>query len=127
MTGTYTKEIITRNQNHIKSYFEGNGGMTAFVRQVDVYMDAPNRMTPYHAIANMAMDGYFLIYTTDVVKYLHRLGLTDDKKLDKFKWSYNSYGVRHDIDGPMALYTALLARDGAKLYESWVKKHPRRN
>lgn len=119
MAGTYTKEIITKNQNHIKSFYKGNGGMTAFANEIEGDI-------PYSRIAEMVAGGTFLVYTSDVRAYLHRLGLKDDKKLDKFKWSYYRYGRKHDMDGPFALYAALLARDGEKLYKDWVKKHPKR-
>lgn len=128
MTGTYTKAIIVKNQNHIKNQFKGMGGMTAFVQMVDDYrrdVSWKGVMTPYSAIAYIVtIANEFLWRDEDIIRYLHSLGLTDDKRIMKYKWSYRYAGDLIEEDGPMALYASLMARDGEKLYESWVKAHP---
>lgn len=104
---TNTKSIIDANQRHIVSCYKGLGGLTGFVDQVD-YLVRGHHITPYAAIRMMVDGGDFLVYNIDVQKYLHRIGLT--KKLDSSKaWD---------------TYKSLLARDGAKLYASYKKKHP---
>lgn len=130
MAGTYTKAIIVKNQNHIKNFFKGNGGMTGFVQMVDDYrrdVSWKGVASPYSAIAYIVtVANEFLWHDEKIIRYLHSLGLKDDKKIMKFKWSYRYAGDVYNEDGPMALYAALLARDGEKLYNDWVKKHPKR-
>lgn len=108
MAGTYTKAIIEKNYRHIANQYRGDGGLTEFVRQVDMEKRHYG-MNPYNAVAQIASSGKFLTYTPDIVKYLATLGLTDQRRLEKYEWN--------GMYGPFALYVALMARDGAKLYE----------
>lgn len=127
MTGTYTKAIIVKNQNHIKKLYTGHGGMTAFARNVQDYMDAYDKRTPHHAILEMVRQcaEVFLCDEWDCEDYLHSLGLTDDKKLAKYELKEYYRGKMVTVEqGPFALYAVLMARDGEKLYNTWVKAHP---
>lgn len=121
MAGTYTKAIIVKNQNHIKNFYKGEGGTTEFVRQISGYSKSW-KCSPYSAIARLVESSQFLFYDADIYRYLHSLGLKDDKKIEKYKFRYYCQGW-NELYGAFGLYAALLARDGAKLYEDWVKKH----
>ena len=125
MAGTYTKAIIVKNQNHIKRFYKGKGGMTAFVDEVEHYSKSW-RCSPYSVIAQLVNAPNFLWRTDDIYRYLHSLGLKDDKKIEKYKFTFYCMGGYETYHGELGLYAALLARDGAKLYDDWVKKHPKR-
>lgn len=121
MAGTYTKAIIVKNQNHIKNFYKGNGGMTAFAAEISHYSRSW-KCTPYAAIARLVTAPQFLWKTDDIYRYLHSLGLKDDRKIEKYKFTFYCQG-QETLHGELGLYAALLARDGSKLYEDWVKKH----
>lgn len=68
----------------------------------------------YDAAYKMALDGNYLIYTEDIVNYLHKIGLKDDKQL----MGYRAPGGRK---GPDELYFRLMARDGERLFNDISK------
>lgn len=114
---TNTKAIITKNQKHIISYFHPSDYGTrtkaeAFMSEVQHYMRGGYGPTPYHAIYQMVWNGDFLVSDYDIIQYLKSLGLTDERRVVGFK-NYRN-------EGPMELYASLLARDGAKLYGSYM-------
>jgi len=105
---TNNKEIIEKNKKHILKYYTRK----SFKSQVD-YMIHPRCPTPYHAIMEMARGGCFLVYNTDVVKYLTKtLGLP----------THDARGREYDVSKSFDLYCHLLARDGEKLYREIAKK-----
>lgn len=113
---TNTKAIIQANQKMILKEFKGQGGATGFVKEVDhirqAYAGRYGPLTPYKAIYEMYSSiGYGLVYNEPIRQYLHSIGLTDDKKLDRD----GGYYIFH-------IYASLMARDGAKLYESIKSK-----
>lgn len=126
---TNTATIIRKNQKHLMDHvwyiMSGEEGVKskadAFVKYIDAYIEPyPGPSTAYAVLNARVSGGEFLIYTDDIRKYLHSLGLTDDRKLDNFKFEYWDYG-KHEMTGPTGLYMALLARDGNKLYQSLKK------
>lgn len=128
---TNTVAIIRKNQQHLMDWvwemMRGEAGVRtkadAFVKWVEWYIDE-GHPTPYSAIASRIAGGEFLIYTSDIRKYLHSLGLTDDYRLDGYTFRYYDYGW-DEMSGPMGLYMALLSRDGNNLYRSLKKgKNP---
>lgn len=89
------------------------GGKEAFYDNVVNTMDGMRYATPYRAVYDIAQEGYFLIYNDDIRKYLHRLGLTDDKKLENFRSPRGK--------GMVELYWSLIARDGERLFKDIEK------
>ena len=131
MATTYSAKIIRKNQKTLLDdvwyIMQGEGCKTkaeAFVKWVEAYIDPRGHPTAYSVIATRVCDGEFLIYTSDIRKYLHSLGLTDDRRLDNYTFKYYDYGWR-EMSGPTGMYAALLARDGQNLYNSLKKgKNP---
>lgn len=114
---TNTKEIIARNQRHLRSFFHASDYGTktnaeAFVAEVKRHMRGGYGYTPYDVIYQMAWGGNFLVGTEEIVRYLKSLGLYDEERIYKFR-NYRN-------DGPTELYASLLARDGAKLYDAYM-------
>lgn len=130
MATTYSAKIIRKNQKTLLDdvwyAMQGDGCKTkaeAFVKWVEYYLDNGHPHA-YSVIATRVCDGDFLIYTSDIRKYLHSLGLTDDRRLDNYTFKYYDYGWR-EMSGPTGMYAALLARDGQSLYNSLKKgKNP---
>lgn len=116
LVNTNSKEIIEKNKRHI---IKQMGGKTVFFNEVSNYMKYQRGMTPYRAIYEMAQGGDFLIYNEDIRKYLHRLGLKDDEKLDKFR-SPRGYGMAE-------LYWSLMARDGERLFKDIEKEKAKKS
>lgn len=113
---TNTKAIITANQKAILREFKGQGGATNFVKTVDyvrqAYAGRYGPLTPYKAIYEMYHSlGYGLIYNGPIRQYLHSIGLTDDRRLD-----------RDGGNDLFHIYASLMARDGAKLYDEIKSK-----
>lgn len=109
MVGTNDKKVLDMAEAHILNQMKGNGGVTAFVSQIN-YMREPIRK----AIAKMVEGGDFLIYNQDIIRTLHRWGFTDDKRI----MNYKGYA-----GGPLGLYTAVMVNAGSRLYEKYAKKH----
>lgn len=109
MVGTSDKKVLDAVEKHIISQMKGNGGLTAFINQIN-YM----RMPVPKAIAKMVEGGMFLIWNQDIVKFLNKLGFTDDKKIE----NYTGYS-----GGPLGLYTAVMVNAGVKMYEKYYKTH----
>lgn len=123
---TNTTEIIRKNQKHLMNrvwyIMSGEDGVKskadAFVKYIEAYIEPYPGPSTASAVLNQRISGgEFLIYTDDIRKYLHSLGLKDDRKLDNFEYGYWDYG-KHTMTGPTGLYMALLSRDGDKLYRS---------
>lgn len=131
MATTYSAEIIRKNQKYLLDQvwynMQGEGCRSkaeAFVKWVDWYIDPRGHPNPYSVIATRVCDGDFMVYTDDFRKYLHSLGLTDDRRIDNYTFKYYDYGWR-EMSGPTGLVAALLARDGQNLYNSLKKgKNP---
>lgn len=130
-TTTNSVGIIRKNQKHILDvawrYTDREDKVKskaeAFVKWIDAYKDR-DHPTAYSVITWRLSGGEGLIYTSEIRKYLHSLGLTDDRRLDNFNFKYWDYRWK-EMDGPMGLYMALVARDGQKLYNSLKKgKNP---
>ena len=120
---TNTKAIITKNQKHLldRVWYQMSGEgvrskAEAFVKWIELYKDR-DHPTAYSVINMRVSGGECLIYIDEIRKYLHSLGLKDDKKLDNFDYQYYDYGWQ-TMSGPTGLYMALLARDGDRLYRS---------
>lgn len=130
-TTTNSATIIRKNQRHLLdivwNHMSGEGCRSkteAFVKWIEWYKDRYNP-TAYSVIAGRLAGGDGLIYTSDIRKYLHSLGLVDDRRLDNYRFSYYAEGSHDEMTGPMGLYMALLSRDGQKLYNSLKKgKNP---
>lgn len=120
MVSTNDKKVREAMQRHVLSFYKGMGGKTALVEQIVALMgkgpyDRRGR-TPYQAGAYMAEGATFLVYTGDQRALLHRLGFTDDRRIDKFR---NSFG-----DAEWGLYVAMCARACEEIYNDYMKKHP---
>ena len=107
---TNSKKIIDANKRHILNCYKGKGGATQFVKDIDHYKTFPDTYRqPYKAMDYVLQAPDLLWRTADVERYLHSIGLIDDRRIEKF-------------GGAWELYTALMKRDGAKLYEDLKKK-----
>lgn len=100
MKNSNTKAIVLHNQNHM---IRKAGGIRNLFADAQAVMRSG---TPYQRFYKLAESGEFLIWTEDIRKYLKRLGYTEDQL------------KRMDVDKK---YFSLMARDGARLYESRMK------
>ncbi len=106
---TNTKAIIDKNKRHILRCYEGKGGATQFVADVDHYTRS-FKTNPYNAILNYVCQAPDLLWkTADVEDYLVSLGF-DRRRVESE--NYDSWYY----------YTLMMARDGVKLYEDLKKK-----
>ena len=118
MVRTNDKRVREAMQRHVLSFYKGNGGTKALVDQMEHLIDRrpdayryATPKTPYQAGLEMAKGGLFLVYNVDIMKFLHRLGFTDDKRLEKYS------------DGA-DLYFPMCARACEEIYKEYMKKHP---
>lgn len=122
MVRTNDKRVREAMQRHVLSFYKGEGGRTALVDQIEALMRRGKRgmyqefPTARAAGAYMTEGGCFLCYNSDVEKFLHRLGFTDQARIDKFR---NSYG-----EGAWALYVPMCAKACEEIYDDYMKKHP---
>ena len=99
-------KLSAANQRHILSNYKGSGGLTGFVEDID-YLKKGHGLTPERAIKRLIDGGTFLVYYTDVAKYLNRVGV-------KYKSNEDAWSK----------YNTMLSKDGAALYREYKKKHP---
>ena len=120
MVNTNSKEFRDKVQAHIRYMMKGRGGITAMVHQIDSLMNDKNANgrreypTPYHAAYYMVEGAYFLAYNSDILEEMHRWGLTDDKRLLKWRnWKGQT--------GPFYLYAHIMASNVERMYEQAKK------
>ena len=125
MVNTNTKEFREKVQAHIRNEVRGQGGLTAMFRQMEslmrtTYANSNRRIypTPYASAYYMVEGGDFLIYNSDILKELHRWGLTDDRRLENWR------NAKGDV-GEFFLYAHLMAREMERMYEAYQKEHAR--
>jgi len=117
-----SKEITRKNQKEILSDFEGKTTKEReknFVEEMEHYMKSKreHRTTPYQAAKDMLNDVTIgNPYTYHRIKYLNKLGLTKYKAEDLEKMTDRQ--AEKAMEEGEALYQHIMARDGAKLYES---------
>ena len=117
MVRTNDKKIREAMQRHVISCYKGMGGKTALVEQLEALMrDRRYHPNAYSAGAYMAKSGCFLIPTYKIEELLHRLGFTDQARIDKFR---NHYG-----EGAWGLYIPMCAKACEEIYDDYMKKHP---
>ena len=75
------KKVREAMQRHVVSFYKGNGGKTGLVDEIS-YLIRQGYGTPYRVGLMLAEGGTFLVYNTDIRKYLHRIGFKDST-LDK--------------------------------------------
>lgn len=101
---TNSKKIIDANKRHILNCYKGKGGATAFVKEIDHYRTYPDTYGQAYRAMNYVIQAPDLLWrTVDVERYLHSIGLIDDRRIERF-------------GGAWELYTALMKRDGIALW-----------
>lgn len=123
MVNTNSKEFRDKVQAHIRNQMRGRGGLTAMFNQMEslmrsTYTNSNRRIypTPYASAYYMVEGAYFLVYNHDILQEMHRWGLTDDRRLEKWK---NWKGQ----EGEFYLYAHLMAREMERMYEAYQKEH----
>ena len=115
MVNTNTKEFREKVQAHIRTQLKGKGGVTKIVEDIDSYTRpyGNGRRISVYGAAEMMLDAPEFLFTYyDIERQLHRWGLTDDKKIEKFR----GYG-----GGSWGLYKALMISNIVRMYEDMKK------
>lgn len=97
------KEVSENIQAHILSYYDKPED---FISQMDVFSNLP---TNWHRGEEIAKGGSYLIYNGDMADFLDKLKI-------------NPKGKKFSEDKSFQMYTSLIGRESAKLYDR-IKKH----
>ena len=102
--GTSNRKEVSENiQAHILEYYDDPQD---FIEQMD-YMNEPNK---WRAGQKIAEGGSYLIYNDDMSDFLDSLKI-------------NPKGKKFDSDKAFQMYTSLVGRESAKLYERLKKRN----
>ena len=114
MVNTNSKEFRAKVQAHIRSRVKGMGGLTGLFKDCENLAKIDRRNFYWGAYHYVRDSGTFPIYRSDILDVMHKWGLTDDKRL--LKWR-NWMG---DV-GPEYLYYHLVALNIERMYEAYLK------
>ena len=119
MVNTNSKEFRENVRAHIRTQLRGKGGVSKIVRDIDNYTAQTKYGIEHHIkprtvreAAEMMIEApEFLFDSYSQRTQLHRWGLTDDKRIDRF----NNYG------GVWDLYKAIMVKEIISMYSEMKK------